>query len=178
MKELTSCLIAGFLAFLVSAAFVNGQSSPLPTASKDAKTDQILFVQNEAGVELRLTAADLSKLKRISVKTSDHGTATVFEGVALIDVLKLAGVEFGEKLRGKRLASYLLVEAADKYQVVFALAELDPGFTDKVIILADQRDGRELAEKAGPWQIVAPDEKKAGRWVRQVVRLKILAAVK
>jgi hypothetical protein len=109
------------------------------------------------------------------VKASDHGKDAVFEGVALVDVLKLAGVEFGESLRGKRLASFLLVEA-DGYKAVFALPELDPGFSDKIVLLADKRDGQPLPKNAGDLQIVVPDEKRAGRWVRQVISLKIIQA--
>ena len=53
-----------------------------------------------------------------------------------------------------------------------ALAELDSGFTDRVVILADRRDGKPLAENAAPFQIV-PGEKKHGRWIRQVVSLTV-----
>jgi hypothetical protein len=85
----------------------------------------------------------------------------------------LAGVEFGEHLRGKALANYLSVEAADGYRAVFALPELDPAFNDRLIILADRRDGSALTAKDAPWQIVVPGEKRQARWVRQVVALMI-----
>lgn len=133
-----------------------------------------LAVMNEAGKKTEIRSSDLASLKRLTVKASDHGKEAVFEGVALADVLKLAGVEFGESLRGKRLASYLLVEAADGYRAIFALPELDPAFTDKVVLLADKRDGQPLAKNAGDLQIVVPDEKRAARWVRQIVSLKIV----
>lgn len=120
---------------------------------------------------------EIAKLKRVTVKVSDHGTPTVFEGVLLADVLKLAGVEFGEKLRGKRLTEYILVDAADGYKSVYTLTELDAGFTDKLVILADKRDGKDLAENARPFQIVNESDKRAARWVRQVTRLRIVAAV-
>ena len=35
------------------------------------------------------------------------------------------------------------------------------------------RDGKRLGEKEGPYRIVIPDEKRMGRWVRQVTVLKI-----
>jgi hypothetical protein len=92
----------------------------------------------------------------------------------LADVLRLGGIEFGETMRGKRLALALLVEAADKYQVVFALSELDAGFTERIILLADKREGQPLSEKEGKYRIVIPDEKKQGRWVHQVVSFKIV----
>ncbi|HVF29189.1 MAG TPA: molybdopterin-dependent oxidoreductase, partial [Pyrinomonadaceae bacterium] len=96
-----------------------------------------------------------------------------FEGLELVEVLKLAGVKFGEELRGKSLALFLVVDAADGYRAVFALPELDPAFTDRVILLADRRDGKPLAVTEGPLRIVVPDEKRHARWVRQVTALNV-----
>lgn len=89
-------------------------------------------------------------------------------------MLDKAGVGHGELMKGKRLASCLLVEAADGYRVVIALPETDPAFTDKQIVLAFLKNGRPLDDKEGPYRIVIPDEKKMARWVRQVTTLKIV----
>ena len=69
--------------------------------------------------------------------------------------------------------TWVVVEAADGYRAAFALAELDPAFIDRVILLADHRDGKSLAAKDGPLQIIVPGEKKHARWVKQVIRLKV-----
>ena len=110
------------------------------------------------------------------VKVATHGSANnaAFEGVALKTVLENGGVEFGHSMRGKRLASCLLVEAADGYSAVIALPEIDPDFTDKQIVLAFLQDGKPLDTEAGPYRIVIPDEKRMARWVRQVTTLKIV----
>mgnify|MGYP003390352544 CR=1 FL=1 len=129
-----------------------------------------------AGKKTKFGIADLAKLKRLTINTKDHGIDASFEGVAMADILTLAGVEFGEKLRGKRMNEYVIVEAADNYRAVYALAEFDPSFTDNVIILADKRDGKALPEKAANWQIIVPNEKRGGRWVRQVISIKVIAA--
>ena len=71
------------------------------------------------------------------------------------------------------MALYLVVEAADGYRAVFALSELDPAFTDRVVLLADRRDGQPLSMRDGPLQVVVPGEKKHARWVRQVIRLRV-----
>ena len=111
------------------------------------------------------------------MRAKDHdGKESTFEGVPLVEVLKSAGVKFGQDLRGKALATYLLVEAADEYRVVFALPELDPASTDRVILLADRRDEKLLNQREGPLRIVVPDEKRQSRWVRQVVSLKLKRA--
>ena len=52
----------------------------------------------------------------VTASASHSSEAPVtFEGVTLKSVLEKAGVRFGESLRGKRMASCLLVEAADGY---------------------------------------------------------------
>lgn len=136
-----------------------------------------LSVSGEVERPLKLTAADLGKLPQRSVRAKGHdGKEAEFAGVPLVEVLKLAGVKFGEDLRGKNLALYLVVEAADGYRAVYALPELDPAYTDKVILLVDKRAGKPLDEKEGPLRIVVSDEKRQSRWVRQVINLVIKRA--
>lgn len=107
-----------------------------------------------------------------------NGAEATFEGTPLLEILRLAGVKLGEQLRGKEMMTYVLVKAADDYQVVFALPELDPGFTDRVIFLADHRDGKPLSLEEGPLRIIVPGEKRQARWVRQVTTLTVLHAGK
>jgi hypothetical protein len=137
---------------------------------------QQLTVQTEDGKSTVLARSDVEALLHVKVTTSVSGSPATFEGVLLRAVLEKAGVEFGETLKGKRLASCLLVEAADGYRVVFALPELDPAFTDKRVLLAFLKDGKALDDKEGPYRIVVPDEKRMARWVRQVTTLKIVNA--
>src|SRR3979490_962609 len=90
---------------------------------------------------LTITTDDLAKMPRASVKTTSSGMETVYEGVWLHEVLKRAGVAQGSELRGKALASYVLAEAQDGYQVVFSLGEVDPAFIDNEILLTDTGNG-------------------------------------
>jgi hypothetical protein len=69
----------------------------------------------------------------------------------------------------------LFVSASDGYHVAYALAEIDPTFAVREIILADKRDGRPLGPKEGPYRIVAPGDKRPARWIRQVTELKVTA---
>ena len=121
-----------------------------------------------------LARSDIESLPHVKVATHGSESNTTFEGVALKTVLEKGGVEFGHSMRGKRLASCLLVEAADGYSAVIALPEIDPDFNDKQIVLAFLQDGKPLDTKAGPYRIVIPDEKRMARWVRQVTTLKIV----
>jgi DMSO/TMAO reductase YedYZ molybdopterin-dependent catalytic subunit len=158
-----------FLGVLLCSAVAFGQTSPATAANTI-----LLTVGGEVAQPLELTASDLAKLPRRSVKAKAHdGKEALFEGVEPADVLMLAGVKFGEHLRGKDLALFLVVGAADGYRAVFALPELDHAFTDRIVILADRRDGKPLAEKEGPLRIVVADEKREARWVRQVITFTI-----
>ena len=141
--------------------------------SEFAKGQQ-LEVRAETGKQTVLTKADIEALPHVKVTTSASGTSATFEGVSLKAVLQRGGVEFRETMKGKRLASCLLVEAADGYRVIIALPELDEAFTDKQFLLAFLKDGKPLDDKEGPYRIVIPDEKRMARWVRQVRVLKIV----
>jgi hypothetical protein len=135
---------------------------------------QQLTIQADAGKQV-LSRTDIEGLPHVTVTASEHSSGPVgFEGVTLKSILEKAGVSFGESLKGKRLSSCLLVEAADGYRVVIALPELDPAFTNKQTLLVFLRDGKPLGEKEGPYRILIPDEKRMARWVRQVTTLKIV----
>ncbi len=160
----------GLLIF--SLTFSNAAQDKQTVAPKADET--LLRVETEGGKSFELKAADLAKLPRREVKGKAHdGAEANFSGVDLREVLKLAGVKFGDEGKKANLLSYLIVEAADNYRVVFAMSELEPNFTDKTILLADQRDGKLLSKDEGKLRLVVPDEKKLARSVRQVVRLKI-----
>ncbi|APW61071.1 molybdopterin-dependent oxidoreductase [Paludisphaera borealis] len=145
-----------------------------PTPAKDAKPTVALRVHGEVAKPLELSAADLAGLKRQTVTARAHDNReSRYEGVALHDVLQKAVLPAGKDLRGKAVSLYLIVEAADGYQALFALPELDPAYTDRTILLADRRDGQPLTAREGPYQIIVPGEKRHSRWVRQVVGLRI-----
>lgn len=135
-----------------------------------------LTVRGIGGNSVTLSASDLAQLPQQTVKTTDHGTPATFEGVLLKDVLARVDLPTGEKFHSTAASYYLLVEAKDGYRAVFAWAELDAGFMDKAIYLATKRDGKPLSAKDGPFQLVAPGEKRNARWVRQVERLTVKQA--
>ena len=143
--------------------------------SASAAPAPVLVVDGDVERPLRLSEADVARLPRASVQAKGHdGETALFEGVPLSEILRAAGAQQGQELRGPALARVVVVEAVDGYRVVFALPELDPAFTDEVVLLADRRDGRSLSESEGAWRIVVPREKRQARWARRVVRLRVL----
>ena len=123
---------------------------------------------------LTLSAEDLAKMPRASVRTANHGMEAVYEGVWLHEVLKRAGVPQGSELRGKALAGYVMAEAQDGYQVVFSLGELDPAFIDNEILLADTANGKPLFGAQGRFRLVVPKDKPGARSVRMLTKLEVV----
>ena len=116
-------------------------------------------------------------MPRQKLQAKDHQDhERSYEGVPLVELVRLADVPLGKELRGPALANYLVVEAADGYRAIFALAELDPAMTDNVVLLVDRQDGQPLDAHDGPLRIVAPQDKRHARWVRQVTALRLLTA--
>jgi DMSO/TMAO reductase YedYZ molybdopterin-dependent catalytic subunit len=135
---------------------------------------QSLTIGGDVAKPLALTRDDLRKLPRASVTLSDHGKDTSYEGVLLYDILKQAGAPLDSQLTGQALASYLLAEARDGYQVVYTLAEVDPAFTSNKIIIADTLDGKPLSETQGPFRLVVPQEKKPARSIRMLEKITVV----
>src|SRR6201991_2640664 len=151
-------------AFCLPGAGVSAQAMP-PYSVK---------VSGEVTTPLTLTAADLTAMPRATATAKDkQGVPHTFAGVAIADILNKAGVTTGRQLKGENLAKYLLVTCADNYQVVFSLAELDSSFTDRVVILADQVDGKPLPAWTGPFRLIVPGEKKPARNCFQVTGMSV-----
>jgi DMSO/TMAO reductase YedYZ molybdopterin-dependent catalytic subunit len=139
--------------------------------------EAVVKVTGEVTNPLTIGSADLQQYKQTTVTRKDRdGKDHTYSGVIVSEILAKAGVTLGPELRGENLAKYLLVEASDGYQVLFALAELDKGFTDRSIILADKIDGQPLAPADGPFRIIVQDEKKPARCIKQVTAMKVLFA--
>jgi hypothetical protein len=141
----------------------------------EKRTHASLVLRGTNGQSVTLTRSDLQKFPKIEVDVIDRdGKKLKYSGVAIRALLDQVGVPTGEAVRGKWMAVYASVEAKDNYRAVFGLAEFDPGFTERTIILADQCDGRDLDEKAGPFQIIAPGETRHARWVRMVTEIRVV----
>ena len=124
--------------------------------------------------KVSLDASELGKLPVTEVDASDHQTKHRYSGVLVRDILGLVGAPVGDALRGKALSLVVRITANDNYTVVFALAEFDPGFSDRSIILAEQQDGQPLPDNAAPFRVVIPGDSHPARWIRQVKSIEVI----
>jgi hypothetical protein len=147
------------LVFQVAGGTPADSANPAPVAP--AK----LVVVDEAGAGHEFTLAEFSKLPQKTVKVTSHDKEAEFSGASLVDLLGSCDVEFGEKLKGKRASTVAVLDATDGYRIVVSLLEIDPASTDKVALVADERDGKPLDSKEGPYRLVLPGEKREIRWI-------------
>jgi DMSO/TMAO reductase YedYZ molybdopterin-dependent catalytic subunit len=161
----------GMAALIVSLATLR----PAGSAAEDKPQQAVLVLQGTTGEPIRLTEGDLKKLPHAEVEAVDRGgNKARYSGVPLRVLLDKVGVPQGEKVRGKWIGSFVAVDALDDYRAVFSLAELDPAFNDRTIILADLRNGQALDKKHGPFQVIAPGEKRQARWVWGVREIRVI----
>jgi DMSO/TMAO reductase YedYZ molybdopterin-dependent catalytic subunit len=147
-------------------------SNPLLSLAQNTAT---LSISGEVLTPLELKKEDLANYKPLTHKTKDRdGKEHEYKGVALVEVLEKAGVTLGGKLRGENLAKAVLVKAADGYEVVYSLPEIDPEFTDNVVLLVTEKDGSPLPTGEGPFRLIAPQDKKQARWIREVRSIKVV----
>jgi len=115
--------------------------------------------------ELRKLASVSAEVAYLTGHGEEHGR---FTGVPLWTLLGEAQLadETG-KLSGLRHS--LLVTGRDGYSVALAYGEVDPEFEGKAVLLAWQRDGKELETP----QLVVPGDKRGGRYVHDVVHIEV-----
>jgi hypothetical protein len=115
------------LSFLVAALAVSTAFSLARQNAKDS-SNAILRIKGTIGQPLVMEMADLQVLprKRVTV-IDDRGARVTYEGVPVVELLQHAGVPMGKRLRGAQMKFYVIVDASDGYQVVFALPEFHPG---------------------------------------------------
>lgn len=121
---------------------------------------QTITIDGDVAKPGTITMPIFEGMPSVEVKTKDH----VYKGAYLSTVVISAGLETGKK----SLSKYVLVTAADSYKVVFSFAEIDPDFNEQSIIIATHVDGKPLPQGEGPFRLIVPNDKKQGRWVREV----------
>jgi DMSO/TMAO reductase YedYZ molybdopterin-dependent catalytic subunit len=154
-------------------------TSAAPAAAQTA-AGPALVVGGDVPTALSLSLDDLRHMPRktLTVMNSHNGKQETYEGVPLAELWKRAGLPQGEALRGAAMATYVIAEGSDGYRALFSAAELDSSFQDSDVIVADTMDGVPLGPREGPLKLIAPHDKRPGRWVRMLRSLSVGKAPK
>jgi hypothetical protein len=151
-----------------------GSAMVLPASAKD----DLHVVTYPYHLDAFLKPAELKAMPRTTVSVhNEHAKADeTYSGVRLADLLAKMGVPLGKDFRGVALTYYIVASGSDGYQVVLALAEVDPAFHSGEVIVADTMNGTALDQKSGPFKLVVTEDKRPARWVRSLVSLELKSA--
>jgi hypothetical protein len=111
--------------------------------------------------------------KTVTVHNEHTNADETYTGVPLIDLLTPLGVHSSP--RGKDLRLYVVAAGSDGYEVVYSIGEITPDVSNATVIVADTENGKPLADD-GPLKLVATNEKRPARWVRNLVAIRVLSA--
>jgi hypothetical protein len=143
-----------------------------PLLLAPARAQEVVIAQS-SGQSSTLDLAAIRRLPAVTVRVSfltGHGPEQArYTGARLWAVLQQAGV-LGTDPRA-RVRQVVAVTGRDGYVAVLALAEIDPEFEGKQVLLATQRDGRPLDRQE--LRLVVPGDRRGGRSVRDVVRIEL-----
>lgn len=131
-----------------------------------------LVVEGRSGTSVLAIPQDSAGLARATASlATEHGAHHArFEGPLLWSVIAHTGAVDASKPR-EQVRQTVLVTGSDGYTVILALGEISPDFAGKPVILADHVDGQPLAPEH--LRLVVPGERRAGRSVRDVVRISV-----
>jgi DMSO/TMAO reductase YedYZ molybdopterin-dependent catalytic subunit len=125
------------------------------------------------------TLADLQQLPAIDVihhcvLGDTHALqAHAYRGVLLWSLLAEAGIVVPPGPAPASLRSYVVAEGSDGFAVLIALAELDPEFNRRDVIVAYERDGQPLDQTLGMAQTIVPTDLTCERDVYHLARLEV-----
>lgn len=168
-----------FSALLTGTPTVQAAPASQKPVPVTVQSEYWLSIGGDVATAIKFTQAEWLKLPRTKIKAiPPHATAqSEYEGVLLTEVLKKAGIPMGDELRDKALMLYLQVDAADGYQVLFSLPEVDPAFQNQLVLVADTQDHQPLQAASGPLQLVIASEKVHARWVRMLKSITLKRAM-
>lgn len=134
-----------------------------------------LKIQGLNEKSITLTPEEFAALphKAVSVFNAHSKINETYSGVQLADLLAKVGVPLGEQVKGKLFLTGVVAEGTDKYDVLYALAEIDPSIHAGDVIVADSVDNHKL-EKDGAFKIVSTEERRPARWVRNLTLITVI----
>lgn len=148
---------------------------PALTAAEELPTLLTITRQGTVLGTFSLAALEAAGAEQVTV-ADDADRSAAYTGVPMSKLLESVGVTLGASLKGKRLAEFVVVQAADGYRALFSLAEIDPMFRERSLLLCYRKNGSALPDGEGPLRLVVADEKRHARWVRQVTAIDLDAA--
>jgi DMSO/TMAO reductase YedYZ molybdopterin-dependent catalytic subunit len=169
-----SVLALGILCLAINAAHATG------TSCAGGHTDR-MRINGKVENSLVLSLSDLQNYPPSSIEVTYFSGANglvkrSFTGVWLSELLKTAVVETDPAIKNDIIRKYVVVVGSDCYETVLAVADLLPEYGGQPIMVAyADGDGIPLFEE-GFAKLVIPGDKRASRYVSNIVRITVRSA--
>ncbi|MFV0280578.1 MAG: hypothetical protein ACK5JM_07440 [Rhodoblastus sp.] len=163
IARLGGALAPGLLAFVLLAF---GPGAPQRGFAQD------ILVSRETEIAIdRKAIADLPVVEmKVGFETSKGRREATYTGALLWSALEKAGAFAGIDERA-RLGKSITVIGKDGFRASLAVAEIDPEFANKQVLIAYRSDGAPFPDNE--LRLIVPGDKRGGRSVRNVARLEI-----
>jgi DMSO/TMAO reductase YedYZ molybdopterin-dependent catalytic subunit len=142
-----------------------------PSASFVSALSEVT-VKSKLRGEAHLSLAEIEKMPATDVHASFHSMhgekPATYTGPLLWDVLAKAQA-YDPAKPGSRVGIVVKVIGRDGYTIALALAEIDPEFEGKRVILAYRKDGQRLPKQE--LRLIVPGDKRGARSVRNVATI-------
>ncbi|MEU8897250.1 molybdopterin-binding oxidoreductase [Nocardia sp. NPDC048505] len=115
-----------------------------------------------------------SRSQQVSFDSSAGRQTHSYDGPLLLDVLNTAQPKADPAAKNGLLRLAIVVTGADGYSATLAWAEIAPEFAGQQVLLALSEDGRPLARP----RLTTPGDRKGGRYISEVVRIRVVDAAR
>ena len=149
---------------------------PAGVAHADAEQSTTLSVSIN-GTSWQLSRQDLHAMPQTSVTVHNvhRDRDETYSGVAVSDLLARCGLPFTKDSEKVIYHSYLRAKGTDGYFVIFSGSEIESAVHKGNVIVAVQQDGEDLKTE-GQFKLVATEDKRPARWVRNLLALTLTTA--
>ncbi|MCU1322844.1 MAG: hypothetical protein JWM43_2493 [Acidobacteriaceae bacterium] len=166
---------------MLQPALATAQSAPMEKAIAEhahatTPLSTVLIVTVD-GKATPVSTADLQSMPQKSVTVHNAHTKLdeTYSGVSLGDLLAKYGFAVSQATHRRMLRSYVIAEGMDKYWVLFSAAEVESSEHNGDVIVATSVGGKGLGED-GQFKLVASEDKKPQRWVRNLTAITLKSA--
>ena len=173
MKRLvlgTALLLPVALNVIVTAQMPDHAGMPM----KKSVASTELLVTGIAGTTRTLTTADVKALPHVTVTVHNaHSNKDEsYSGVPVKELLGMVEPASGAVPRASTNMTAVIAGATDDFHVVLAFCDINPDCRTGQAIVADMQDGATLT-KDGAFKLILTEDKKPGRWVRNLSSLTV-----
>jgi hypothetical protein len=173
-QSLSHAFLVSIVAVILCIARANAIAQDMDHSRPTVPSTE-LTIKAPDGKSMTFTPQDIAAMPHKSVSVHNQHTKAneTYAGVPLADLLGKVGVPLGESIRGKLFLTGVVAEGTDHYNVLYALAEIDPSIHTGDVIVADSIDGQKLG-KDGVFKMVSTEEKRPARWVRNLTSVTVI----